>query len=98
MLITSEQLHEMIPFASDRKIEKFLLPLNEAMKEFNITKPLQIAAFIAQIAHESGSLHYVEEIADGSWYEFRKDLGNLEFEALQIAHANGTTTGKWFKG
>lgn len=98
MLITSEQLHEMIPYASDKKIDKFLVPLNEAMKEFNITKPLQIAAFIAQIAHESGSLHYVEEIHDGSNYEFRKDLGNLDHLALQIAHANYTTTGKWYKG
>jgi len=98
MILTSEQLHEMIPLASDRKVDMFLVPLNRAMQEFNITKPLQIAAFIAQIAHESGSLHYVEEIADGSWYEFRKDLGNLEFEALQIAHANGSTTGVWYKG
>lgn len=98
MLITPEQLHDMIPYASDRKIEKFIKPLNAAMMEFNIVKPLQIAAFIAQITHESGSLHYVEEIHDGTNYEFRKDLGNLEFEALQIAHANGTTTGCWYKG
>lgn len=98
MLITKEQLHLMMPNASKSNINKFLLPLNAAMEEFKIVKPLQIAAFIAQLAHESGSFHYVEEIANGSNYEFRKDLGNLEFEALQAAHANGSTSGKWYKG
>ncbi len=98
MVLTSEQLHDMMPNATDKNIEKFLSPLNNAMKEFNILTPLQISAFIAQITHESGSLHYVEEIASGSNYEFRKDLGNLEFAALQIAHANDSTTGKFYKG
>jgi len=98
MIISGEQLHEMMPNATDRNIGKFLIPLTRAMQEFSITSPMQAAAFIAQITHESGSLRYVEELADGSWYEFRKDLGNLEFEALQVAHANGTTTGPWFKG
>jgi putative chitinase len=88
----------MMPHATDKNIDKFLIPLNNAMKEFNIKTPLQVAAFIAQITHESGSLHYVEEIHDGTNYEFRKDLGNLEFEAIQTAHANHTTTGRWYKG
>jgi len=98
MLLTKEQLHLMMPNASKSNIDKFLLPLNAAMEEFKIVKPLQIAAFIAQLAHESGSFHYVEEIASGSNYEFRKDLGNLEFEALQAAHAKHSTSGKFYKG
>ncbi len=98
MQLTSEQLHLMIPRATDRNIAKFISPLNSAMKEFSINTPLRVAAFIAQIAHESGSLHYVEEIHDGSNYEYRNDLGNLDFQALQIAHANYSTTGKWYKG
>lgn len=98
MQLTSEQLHLMIPRASDRTIAKFLTPLNLAMKEYSIASPLRVAAFIAQIAHESGSLHYVEEIHNGSNYEFRDDLGNLEFLALQTAHANYSTTGKFYKG
>ena len=98
MLFTKEQLHLMMPNATEKNVNKFVLPLNEAMEEFKIVKPLQIAAFIAQIAHESGSLHYVEEIASGANYEFRKDLGNLEFEALQAAHANHSTSGKFYKG
>ena len=98
MQLTSEQLHDMIPLATDRNIAKFLAPLNSAMYEFNINTPLRVAAFIAQIAHESGCLHYVEEIHDGSNYEYREDLGNLDFEVLQIAHANYSTTGRWYKG
>lgn len=98
MVLTTEQLHEMMPYATDRNIDKFLQPLNRAMKEFRIITPLQIAAFIAQLTHESGSLRYVEEIADGSMYEYRKDLGNLEFIALQTAHANHSTTGHFYKG
>ncbi len=34
--------------------------------------------FIAQIAHESGELTYVQEIASGKAYEGRKDLGNTQ--------------------
>ena len=98
MVLTSDQLHDMMPNATDKNIGKFLAPLNSAMKEFNILTPLQVSAFIAQITHESGSLHYVEEIHNGSNYEFRKDLGNLEFIALQVAHSNHTTTGKFYKG
>lgn len=98
MKLDHEQLEQMLPYATDRLREKYLSPLNAAMEEFDIDTPLRVAAFIAQIAHESGSLQYVEEIADGSAYEFRKDLGNLEPEALAAAHAKKTTTGRFYKG
>ena len=98
MLVTDEQLHEMIPGASDRLISKYLSPLNIVMESFHIDTKLRIVAFIAQITHESGSLHYVEELATGTAYEMRKDLGNLEKEALDIAHKAGTTTGRFYKG
>lgn len=32
---------------------------------------------MAQVLHESGSFRYMEEIASGSAYEGRKDLGNV---------------------
>jgi len=32
---------------------------------------------MAQVSHESGGLLYFEEIADGSAYEWRSDLGNV---------------------
>ena len=98
MLITSEQLHEMIPHSTDKLILRYLTPLNKAMEKFQIDTPLRIAAFIAQVAHESCSLIYSEEIASGSAYEKRGDLGNLLHEALEVAHANHSTTGRFYKG
>jgi putative chitinase len=34
--------------------------------------------FLAQIAHESGELRHVKEIASGKAYEGRMDLGNTQ--------------------
>jgi putative chitinase len=56
---------------------KFIEPLNRTMEEFGITSVARVAAFLAQIGHESGQLRYVVELASGSAYEGRKDLGNL---------------------
>jgi len=98
MLLTIEQLEQCIPEASDRKRIKYIAPLNEALTKYGINTPIRIAAFLAQIAHESGSLHYVEEIASGSAYEYREDLGNLTDEALHYAHSAGSTTGRFYKG
>lgn len=67
-----------MPFAKADRIANFADPLNAAMQEFEIDTPLRQAAFIAQIAHESGSLHYVKELASGEAYEFRENLGNTE--------------------
>ncbi len=77
MNITLEQLKQILPFAGKRA-DVFISPLNLAMEEFEINTPLRIAAFIAQIGHESGSLRYTREIATGAAYEGRKDLGNTQ--------------------
>lgn len=62
-----------------KKADVFAGPLTAAMEEFGIAAtPLRQAAFLAQIAHESGSLRYVLEIASGAAYEGRADLGNNE--------------------
>lgn len=54
----------------------FARPLAEACERFDITTPARLAAFLAQIGHESGGLRYVTELASGEAYEGRKDLGN----------------------
>lgn len=38
---------------------------------------LRLSHFMAQLVHESGSFRYMEEIASGSAYEGRADLGNV---------------------
>ena len=75
--MTGVELQSIMPFAKAR-IPAFIAPLNGAMHEFHINSPIRQAAFIAQIAHESGELRYVEEIASGIAYEHRKDLGNTQ--------------------
>jgi putative chitinase len=76
MEITLAQLISIAP-SSKPRASVFLAPLNAAMKEFEIdASPARIAAFLAQILHESGSLLYTEEIASGASYNGRKDLGN----------------------
>ncbi len=78
-MITREQLKKSMPHATEANIDKFLSPLNQAMFKYAITaNNKRIAAFLAQVCHESGSLRYVEEIATGDAYEDRKDLGNIE--------------------
>lgn len=74
-MITLDQLKKIMPRAGARA-SVFLLPLAEAMARFEINTPIRQAAFLAQIAHESGCLRYTAEIASGAAYEFRKDLGN----------------------
>ena len=76
-MIKLAQLKKIIPHAGPRA-GVFLVPINEAMQEFGINTPRRQAAFLAQIAHESGSLRYVREIASGEAYEGRVDLGNTE--------------------
>ena len=75
--ITLEQLPKIMPYAS-RRAALYLGPLNDAMTEFGIDTPPRIAAFLSQIAHESGSLRYVREIADGKAYDGRAALGNTQ--------------------
>lgn len=76
-LLSMEQLRQIMPNATPGKLSKFLMPIIHAMAEFEINTKDRMAMFLAQIAHESGSLRWEEEIADGSQYEWRKDLGNL---------------------
>lgn len=73
--MTHNELQNMMPFSQARSAI-FATHLDAAMTEFAIDSPARRAAFLAQIAHESGSLRYVKELADGSAYEGRRDLGN----------------------
>ena len=76
MELNVDQLIKIMP-AAKSKAATFLPYINATMKEFSIdSNVLRIAAFIAQIGHESGSLVYVKELASGTAYEGRKDLGN----------------------
>lgn len=79
MILTIDQLGIIMPVARrSGRAAQYLDALNAVMAKYKINTPLRMAHFLSQIAHESGELRYNEEIASGSAYEGRKDLGNTQ--------------------
>jgi len=78
MELNSNLLKAMLPHSTEANRLKYLPFLNQYMKEYGISTDRQIAAFIAQIGVESAQLKYCGELASGSAYEGRKDLGNTQ--------------------
>lgn len=76
-MITEQQLRKMMPNAGSR-LAAHLRYIEPALQEGQINTPQRIAAFLAQLAHESGEYRYMEELADGGAYEGRTDLGNTQ--------------------
>jgi putative chitinase len=65
--------------AAGKRALLYLDPLNAAMAEFAINTPARVAAFLAQIAHESCQLQFLKELASGAVYDTGKKaiaLGN----------------------
>lgn len=77
MQLTLTQLLKIMPLARTRAAA-FLDPLNSTMVEFGINTSARQASFLAQLAHESGQMVYVRELASGAAYEGRRDLGNTQ--------------------
>lgn len=96
-MIGTAQLLQIMPNAGPRAA-LYAPHLTNAMVEFYIDSPARQAAFLAQVAHESGELRYAEEIATGVAYDHRADLGNTRPEAIAIASKHGATPGRWWKG
>lgn len=77
--LDASALRHIMPHAGLRA-ETFLSPLSKVMSDRAIHTPARAAAFLAQIAVESGDLRWTREIwGPTQWqvrYEGRKDLGN----------------------
>ncbi len=76
--VTLDQLLEIIPRCPRLRAAGLLPYLELACAEFEINTPKRLAAFLAQLAHESASFRHFEELATGDAYEGRADLGNTE--------------------
>ena len=61
-MITDAQLKQVMPNLPQAKRQLYLPPLNAAMTANAIDVPLRVAAFVAQLAHESGEFRWMEEI------------------------------------
>ena len=59
MPITSDQLKRVVPKCRD--IPGWTMALNQAMARFEIDTPQRVAAFLAQLAHESGEFERLVE-------------------------------------
>lgn len=61
-MLTEAQLRQIMPNLPAAKAALFLPHLNRAMAEYGIDSMLRTAAFVAQLAHESGEFRWMEEI------------------------------------
>lgn len=80
-LLTAAQLRAVMPSAGGRA-DVFAPILAEVLLFRQISTPARIAAFLAQVGHESGQLRYVRELWGPTpaqrGYEGRSDLGNTQ--------------------
>ena len=61
-MFTIEQLRRIMPALNTAKATAFFPFLQSAVDEFSIATPARCAAFLAQLAHESGQFRFMEEI------------------------------------
>ncbi|WNM70278.1 endolysin [Myxococcus phage Mx1] len=68
-MLTDTQLAKIMPKLAAGKRKEYLPHLNAAMAEAKVDTPKRMAAFLAQLAHESAQFRYMEEIASGAAYD-----------------------------
>lgn len=87
MEITEQQLLRIMPNAG-RRAAVFVPVLNAAMARRQINTPRRMAAFLAQIGHESGQLQFVRELG-GDTYLAKYDTGSLAERLGNTPEADG---------
>ena len=87
MSITQQQLQQILPNAG-QTAGVFVPVLNTAMVRFQIIGTERVAAFIAQIGHESGQFRYVRELGSDQ-YLSKYDTGSLAKRLGNTPEADG---------
>ena len=87
MSITQQQLQQILPNAG-QTAGVFVPVLNTAMVRFQIVGTKRIAAFIAQIGHESGQFRYLRELGNDQ-YLSKYDTGSLAKRLGNTPEADG---------
>jgi len=95
MLLTDAQLQQIMPNLAAAKRALYLPHLNDAMQARAIDTVLRCAAFVAQLAHESGEFRWMEEIWGPTTAQLRYEPpGDLAQRLGNTAPGDG----KRFKG
>lgn len=87
MDLTDQQLLKIFPNARSQA-GVFVSALNAAMARRHIDSPKRIAAFLAQVGHESGQLQYVRELGNNQ-YLSKYDTGTLALRLGNTLEADG---------
>ncbi len=87
MPVTKQQLLQMLPNAGP-KAGVFVSALNTAMSRHQINTPKRIAAFLAQVGHESAQLRHVRELGS-DLYLSKYDTGALAIRLGNTPEADG---------
>lgn len=61
MMLNRQQALYIMPAVAPR-IDSWLVPINDTMHRYEIATPLRAAAYIAQLAHETGQLRWHREL------------------------------------
>jgi predicted chitinase len=61
-MLTDSDLQQIMPRLPQAKRQLYLPFINKVMEIYEIDTPLRASAFLAQIAHESAELRFMEEI------------------------------------
>lgn len=78
--LTAQQLQAIVPTLLPGEAARLVDAINQAMKEADINTSVRQAAFLAQIAHETGGFQWFRERGPNesfSRYDNRKELGNI---------------------
>lgn len=94
MTITRQQLQNVMPNARTQ-VGVFISALNTAMADYSINTPKRIAAFLAQVGHESGQLQYSRELGS-EHYLSKYDTGALAARLGNTSEPDGD--GQQFRG
>src|SRR5262249_27943719 len=72
-MLTSDQLRAIMPRLPAARNAQYFPFLTAAMTEFQIDAPPRVAAFLAQLAHESGQFQFMEELGGPTAAQKRYD-------------------------
>ena len=74
--VTKSQLSAV--WGSRYVTDAVIADLNKCISKFDIDTPARIRHFLSQTGHESGGGKWMKELASGSAYNGRRDLGNTQ--------------------